>query len=80
MIGGIGMGAVVKVPCDKEGVMIASELDRLVAESKAAGKLPFLTFATAGTTVLGQFDPISAIADVCERYGMWFHIDGCLGR
>lgn len=31
--------------------------------------------ATAGTTVYGAFDPINAIADICEKYNMWLHVD-----
>jgi sulfinoalanine decarboxylase/sulfinoalanine decarboxylase/aspartate 1-decarboxylase len=32
--------------------------------------------ATAGTTVLGAFDPIDKIADITEKYGIWLHVDG----
>jgi glutamate/tyrosine decarboxylase-like PLP-dependent enzyme len=39
------------------------------------GSVPFLVSATSGTTVLGAFDPLDAIADVCQRHGMWFHVD-----
>ena len=28
-----------------------------------------------GTTVLGAFDPLDPIADICEKYNCWFHID-----
>jgi len=31
--------------------------------------------ATAGTTVLGAFDDIDDIADVCERHLVWLHVD-----
>ena len=35
--------------------------------------------ATAGTTVLGAYDDVTAIADVCERHGVWLHTDASWG-
>lgn len=37
--------------------------------------MPFVVSATSGTTVLGAFDPLDAIADLCQRHGLWFHVD-----
>lgn len=57
------------------GRMIVSELERLVQERKSKGQIPFFVNCTSGTTVLGAFDPINEIADVCQKYKMWLHID-----
>lgn len=32
-----------------------------------------------GTTVLGAFDPIAEIADVCHDYSIWLHVDAAWG-
>ncbi|KAL4103598.1 hypothetical protein QTP88_018959 [Uroleucon formosanum] len=61
------------------GRMIPSELERLILERKSKGHIPFFVTATAGTTVLGAFDPINEIADICEKYKMWLHIDAAWG-
>ena len=57
------------------GKMIPSELERLVRESIDRGHRPYFVNCTCGTTVLGAFDPINPIADICEKYNLWLHID-----
>lgn len=47
----------------------------LMCGSFSQGAAPFLVCATSGTTVLGAFDPLEEIADVCERHGLWLHVD-----
>lgn len=72
---GLGVDNCVEVPSDARGRMIPSELERLILERKARGHIPFFVNATAGTTVLGAFDPIEPIADICQKYKLWLHID-----
>ena len=40
---------------------------------------PLAVVCTAGTTVLGAFDPIDEIAPICESHSVWLHVDGALG-
>ena len=35
----------------------------------------FFVGITAGTTVLGAFDPIEEIAFICHKYKIWLHVD-----
>ena len=46
-----------------------SFLNRLVFNN------PFIT----GTSVLGAFDPIDSIADVCAKENLWLHVDSAWG-
>ena len=57
------------------GRMIPEELEKLIIRHKKEGHLPFFVNCTTGTTVYGAFDPIEPIADICEKYGIWLHID-----
>ena len=59
--------------------MIPEELEKAIEEAKTNGKEPFMVVATAGTTVLGAFDPIDQIADTCEKHKLWFHVDAAWG-
>uniref|UniRef100_A0A6A7G8R8 Glutamate decarboxylase-like n=1 Tax=Hirondellea gigas TaxID=1518452 RepID=A0A6A7G8R8_9CRUS len=76
---GLGTDNLILVPVDSKGKMIPTELDRLIEEQKSKGNIPFFVCATAGTTVMGAFDPINAIADITEKHKLWFHIDGAWG-
>ena len=60
---------------DPRGRMIPAELEKLIIRHRSEGHLPFFVNCTTGTTVYGAFDPIEPIADICEKYGIWLHID-----
>lgn len=74
-VAGLGTDNCIMIQTDEAGRMIASELERQIVAKKALGMIPFFVSATAGTTVLGAFDPLSEIADICQRHGCWFHVD-----
>ncbi|KAL8182624.1 UNVERIFIED_CONTAM: hypothetical protein K2H54_058841 [Gekko kuhli] len=75
---GIGTDNVVAVKCDGRGKLIPSELERAILKAKRQGKVPLYVSATAGTTVYGAFDPLACIADICDKYNLWMHVDGVL--
>jgi aromatic-L-amino-acid/L-tryptophan decarboxylase len=72
---GLGQRSLVKVPTDPEFRMDAGALAGLIEEDRRAGRLPFCVVATVGTTSTTSVDPVPAVADVCEREGLWLHVD-----
>ncbi|XP_060729533.1 glutamate decarboxylase 1 isoform X3 [Tachysurus vachellii] len=76
---GIGTENVIAVKCDERGKMIPAELESSIMAAKAKGLVPFYVNATAGTTVYGAFDPITDIANICEKCGLWLHVDAAWG-
>lgn len=76
---GIGLNHVIKVKTDAKGRMIPSQLEDAIVSSLASGQTPFFIAATAGTTVLGAFDPLPEIAQIAKKYQLWFHVDGAWG-
>lgn len=77
---GFGSAAVVAVPVSSEtGAMDPSALESQIVAAISQGKTPFYINATAGTTVLGSFDPFLEIAAIARKYNMWHHIDGSWG-
>ncbi|RYM35750.1 aminotransferase class V-fold PLP-dependent enzyme [Brumimicrobium glaciale] len=73
---GIGRNNVRYIPVNKVGEMIPADLDTAIAKDIADGFHPVMVNATAGTTVLGAFDNVEAINEVCKKYNVWMHVDG----
>ena len=73
---GIGRNNIRYIPADSEGKMIPGKLEEQIIEDIKEGFIPTYVNATAGTTVLGAFDPIDKIADITEKYKIWLHVDG----
>ncbi|KAL2404916.1 L-aspartate decarboxylase dtxS4 [Exophiala dermatitidis] len=77
---GFGSASVISVAVDAvTGEMDPVALEDLIVQAQRDGKTPFYVNATAGTTVLGSFDPFPAIAAVARKYGLWMHVDGAWG-
>lgn len=76
---GLGHESVVKVPCDDAFRMDVEALTAAIAADRAAGRRPLAVIATTGTTSTTSVDPVPAIADVCQREGIWLHVDAAYG-
>lgn len=76
---GLGSRSVWSVPVDKTGTMLPEELEKLIEKAKSEGRTPFYVNATAGTTVMGSFDPFDKIAAICKKHKLWLHVDGSWG-
>lgn len=57
------------------GRMNPQKLKEMIDTHRAEGRLPFFVNCTAGTTVMGAFDPIQEIADICQENNIWMHVD-----
>ncbi len=73
---GIGRDQVRYVPTNDFGQMNAEALKAMITEDVTKGFTPIMVNATAGTTVLGAFDPIEPLRAICDAHQMWLHVDG----
>ena len=73
---GIGQNNIRHIQVDSKGKMVPEKLEEQIIEDLSKGFIPIYVNATAGTTVLGAFDPIDKIADITEKYKIWLHVDG----
>ena len=63
------------VPENERGQLTGEALQSALTRSHDV----FAVVASAGTTNAGIIDDLTGIADVCERYGIWMHVDGAYG-
>ncbi|GLK68745.1 pyridoxal phosphate-dependent decarboxylase family protein [Hansschlegelia plantiphila] len=76
---GVAADRVRVVATDDRLAMDVGELARAIAADRAAGLIPFVAVATAGSTRAGAVDPLPEIADICARENVWMHVDGAFG-
>jgi len=66
---------ILDVPVDERGHLTGPALRAALERSPDV----FAVVASAGTTNEGIVDDLAAIADVCEEFGVWLHVDGAYG-
>ncbi len=76
---GIGLDNVVHVPADDEYRLRPDALAAAMEADVARGYLPLACVATVGTTSTTSIDPVAAMAVICQRHGVWLHVDGSYG-
>lgn len=76
---GLGEESVISVPTDDIGRMDSNQLQQKIENAKTRCCVPFMIFATCGTTVLGAFDPVRDLAAIAEKFGLWLHVDAAWG-
>jgi aromatic-L-amino-acid/L-tryptophan decarboxylase len=76
---GLGLSGLRRIDTDAKMRMSVEALEAAIAEDRRAGIRPLAVVATVGTTSTTAVDPVPAIAEVCEREGMWLHVDAAYG-
>ncbi len=73
---GVGRSNVRKLARDEVGRV---DLDAMDAALRDLDGAPAIVIGSAGEVNAGDFDPLNDMADLAERYGAWFHVDGAFG-
>jgi glutamate/tyrosine decarboxylase-like PLP-dependent enzyme len=76
---GLGEDSFRKIPVDDDYRIKLDVLEEQIKKDKALGLQPFCVIGNAGTMNTGSFDNLEALAEICRREGLWFHIDGAFG-
>ncbi|MGB8278265.1 MAG: pyridoxal-dependent decarboxylase [Methylovirgula sp.] len=78
-LAGLGSSFLRRIPVDAEGGLNLDALRAAIARDRAEGLMPTIVVGTAGTVNTGAFDQFDALADLCAKEDLWFHIDGAFG-
>jgi glutamate decarboxylase len=78
---GIGSGNIISVPSSVDHRMDPERLEAVIQELKSgASRTRILgVVAIAGATETGTVDPLDAVADICSREKIHFHVDAAWG-
>lgn len=76
---GIGTDNLREIPVDADFRMRPELLGHAIEHDLQAGHLPFAIVACGGATNTGAIDPLDAVADIAEAFGLWLHVDGAFG-
>jgi len=76
---GLGAESLRKVPVNDAYEIDIDALERMIEADRAAGERPFCVIGNAATINTGAVDDLEALAGICARHGLWFHVDGAIG-
>ncbi|MCP2619777.1 aminotransferase class V-fold PLP-dependent enzyme [Candidatus Aminicenantes bacterium AC-334-K16] len=74
-IAGYGREALRYIPADENYALIPEALEEAINQDKAEGYQPACVVATLGTTSSGAVDPLAPIGRICQKHGLWLHVD-----
>jgi aromatic-L-amino-acid/L-tryptophan decarboxylase len=77
-ISGIGRKNLVKIPVKEDFSMDPVKLNDAIIADKKKGYVPCCVVATIGTTGTTAIDPLRAIGAICQRNGIWLHVDAAM--
>lgn len=54
-------------------------LEKSIVDDKSQGLIPFWACITLGTTSCCSVDPIDSVGEICQKHGIWLHVDAAYG-
>jgi aromatic-L-amino-acid/L-tryptophan decarboxylase len=76
---GLGEQALRKIAVNVQYQIDIAALKEAIRKDKQAGLRPFCVIGNAGTVNTGALDDLQALAEICRKEGLWFHVDGAFG-
>lgn len=74
-IAGLGSEQLRKIESDSDFALIPGKLIEAIEKDIADGICPACIVASIGATGVGAIDPLRSIGEICERFGIFLHVD-----
>jgi aromatic-L-amino-acid/L-tryptophan decarboxylase len=78
-LSGIGSGSIRWIQTDTDHRMDIDALERAIQDDLKDSHHPIMAIGTAGDVSTGAVDNLKAVAAICRKYDLWFHVDGAYG-
>lgn len=76
---GMGTNAIRWIATDDSNRIDLDILEETIKKDLSAGGHPIMVIGTAGDVSTGVVDDLKGIGAICEKYDLWFHVDGAYG-
>lgn len=76
---GLGKNYLRKISVDDQMRIDTEQLEKQIQKDKNRGLQPICAIAVAGTTNSGAVDDLQAVADICQKHDLWYHVDAAYG-
>jgi L-2,4-diaminobutyrate decarboxylase len=76
---GLGDDSIVRIPVDTHFKMRTDLLEELKNKAEKKGVRIISVVASSCSTATGSYDNLNAVADFCQKYDLWMHVDGAHG-
>jgi glutamate/tyrosine decarboxylase-like PLP-dependent enzyme len=76
---GMGRNQLRKIPVRDDFTIELEALENQITEDRKNGYRPICAVGNAGTTNTGAVDPLDALAELCRKHDLWFHVDAAYG-
>ncbi len=79
---GLGLDSFWSIELDAEGRLDIESLEARIAQARAEGRPILMVVSVAGTTEMGEVDPVDRVQDTLEQVkdlSLWHHVDGAYG-
>ena len=76
---GLGINNLRKIDTNEDFSIDLTALENQIEADIEEGFQPFCIVGNAGTVNTGAIDDLTALSELCQKYSLWYHIDGAYG-